>query len=78
MTTKRPADHDGPHLKPPHEQRRCTVVGRTLAGDTCSVIAIADGRAGVVLYPHGAAGMGVRLTWADWASLSGTVGTWAA
>lgn len=55
-----PPDPPGPHNNAPADQERCVIVGRTLTGDTCTVITIRDG-ATVVFYPHGAAGMGVRI-----------------
>lgn len=77
MNKTSPPDPDGPHTKPPVEQERCVVSGRTLTGDTCTVIAISDGKAGVVLYPHGAAGMGVRINWDGVRALVSTLGAWA-
>ncbi|MCA1702826.1 MAG: hypothetical protein LC808_05965 [Actinobacteria bacterium] len=55
-------DLDGPHMLPHDQQNRCVVKGRRLDGDTCTVILIRDRAKGAwVLYPHGAAGLGVRL-----------------
>lgn len=58
---RRPSDPDGPHNKPPHEQHRCAVVGRTLAGDTCTVVTIRDTGGHVVIYAYGIAEYGVRI-----------------
>ncbi len=54
---------DGPHSLPPGEQERCAVEGRRIDGSgQCTVIAIRDRkRHGWVLYPHGAAGLGVLI-----------------
>jgi hypothetical protein len=48
---------------PHREQERCTVQGRRIDGSgQCVVIAIRDRRRhGWVLYPHGAAGLGVLI-----------------
>ncbi len=67
---------DGPHLKPPGEQKRCAVVGHTLDGDTCTVVLIRDGHAGVVWYPYGASRMGVRIPPDGVATLRDCLGEW--
>lgn len=58
---------NGPHNQPPCYQNRCVVIGRLLNGEgACTVILIRDAeRHCWVLYPHGVAGMGIRLTSPD-------------
>ncbi len=57
---------DGPHMLPHDQQNRCVVEGRRLDGGVCNLILIQDPRRHAwVLYPHGAAGLGVRLSDAD-------------
>ncbi len=63
MTTR---PEQGPDTLPHDQQNRCVVAGRRLDGDTCTLILIQDrARRGWVLYPHGAAGLGVRVSDAD-------------
>lgn len=60
-----PSDPDGPHHLRHGEQERCAVQGRRIDGSGgCTVIAIRDRRhGGWVLYPHGAAGLGVLIAY---------------
>lgn len=56
-------DPEGPHSLPPDQQSRCVVQGRRLDGDVCTLVLIRDrAKRAWVLYPHGAAGLGVRLS----------------
>lgn len=68
-----PPDPDGPHNLPPGQQVRCTVQGKLLVGGgTCTVILIRDQeRHAWVLYPHGAAGMGIRISDRDGREFAG-------
>lgn len=55
------------------EQRRVAVEGRLVNGDgTCTVLIIRE-HGGWVLYPHGAAGMAVRIADPDAATLAATI-----
>jgi hypothetical protein len=55
-------DPDGPHKLPYGQQSRCVVAGHLLDGDACTLILIRDrAKRAWVLYPHGVAGLGVRL-----------------
>lgn len=58
-----PPDLDGPHHLLHCEQERCVVQGRRIDGSgQCTVIVIRDRkRHGWVLYPHGAAALGVLI-----------------
>lgn len=66
MTSMPEQDPDGPHKLPHELQNRCVVTGRRLDGDTCTVVLIRDrAKRAWVFYPHGAAGLGVRLADAE-------------
>ena len=56
-----------PHNQPHSRQNRCVVIGRLLNGEgACTVVLIRDAEQHCwVLYPHGVAGMGIRLTGPD-------------
>lgn len=69
--TKESVDPDGPHQLPYGEQSRCVVMGQRLNGGACTVILIRDpAKRAWVFYPHGAAGLGVRLSNADACTLA--------
>lgn len=62
---------DGPHQLPYSEQNRCSVAGRRLDGGMCTVILIRDrAQRAWVFYPHGATGLGVRLSNAEACTLA--------
>lgn len=69
--TKEPVAPDGPHQLPYNEQNRCTVKGQRLNGGACTVILIRDrAQRAWVFYPHGVAGMAVRLPNAEACTLA--------
>ncbi len=66
MTSVPGHDPEGPHKLPYDLQSRCVVQGRRLDGDACTLVLIRDrAKRAWVFYPHGAAGLGVRLADAE-------------
>jgi hypothetical protein len=71
MNLKSEPDPDGPHKLPYNEQSRCVVKGQRLDGGACTVVLIRDrAKRAWVLYPHGVAGLGVRVSNADACTLA--------